>query len=452
LHQNYHDKGLRILAFHRPEFAFEKDPFNMLEFIQRAEIPYPVGLDNDDIAWNTWGVEFWPQHYLLKVHPEDADKGFEITYEHFGDRNHHELEEKIVQLLWTKEETSPRPTIHPFNHEVYFDVEFFLGKSHRPKNLEKKAAHDCSDGVCRIRPTKTTGGKNAVPLPDATVEYTVYGAAWCRFCRKSKLLLEEEKIPFAYFDADIYGGPQTVKEQLNGLKQNPLPTTHNTIPIIYHKDVFVGGFSDLVAKLKNEGKASEEVLGVLEEKSNQSAVEYNKGGHEVTVSLDASQWDTTPEYLLAKGDHASLTVKFEINNRGAHVNLYVVGEPPNDERVVQSRAEFLEAIKGKEGKHAIFNADGSLYLNGQKVESVVLKNAFTPAIVEVHSLDTDKRKQTDIAYADRHWIDVFQSPPAGEKKEEEGEEANNAMGHLQLSFQRNTKVYVLYFTTEPRSA
>ena len=26
-----------------------------MEFIQRNEIPYPVGLDNDDIAWNTWG-------------------------------------------------------------------------------------------------------------------------------------------------------------------------------------------------------------------------------------------------------------------------------------------------------------------------------------------------------------------------------------------------------------
>ena len=41
-----------------------------------------------------------------------------------------------------------------------------------------------------------------------------------------------------------------MKEQLAGLKQNALPATHNTIPIIYHKDVFIGGFSDLVAALK----------------------------------------------------------------------------------------------------------------------------------------------------------------------------------------------------------
>jgi len=32
---------------------------------------------------------------------------------------------------------------------------------------------DCTDGVCRIRPVKTTGGKSAVPLPDTSVEYTV---------------------------------------------------------------------------------------------------------------------------------------------------------------------------------------------------------------------------------------------------------------------------------------
>jgi len=44
-----------------------------------------------------------------------------------------------------------------------------------------------------------------------------------------------------------------------------------------------------------------------------------------------------------------------------------VGEPPNDEGVVQSRVQFLEAIKGKEGKHAIFKADGQIYLNGEKV-------------------------------------------------------------------------------------
>jgi len=341
----------------------------------------------------------------------------------------------IATTMNLKNDTS-RPTIHPYNHETWYDVEFFLGKSHRPKNLVKKAAHDCSDGVCRIRPTKTTGGQGAVPLPDTSVEYTVYGAAWCRFCRKAKMLLDEEKLPFSYYDCDVYQGPQNVKEKLQGLKEHALPATHNTIPIVYHKDEFVGGFSDLVAVLQKEGKASEETLKALDEKSSQSTVEYNKAGHEVTASLDASQWDTTPEYLLAKDDNASLSVKLEISNEGAPVTLYLVAEPPNDEKVVESRKDFLASVKGKEGKKALFRPDGSLFQDGQKLDGVAVKNDF--AVRAVLSVTDGNKEEKSVPFADRHLLAVF--PAQGE---------SNVTSHMDLTFQKGTKVYVLYFTTEP---
>ena len=48
--------------------------------------------------------------------------------------------------------------------------------------------------------------------------------------------------------------------------------------------------------------------------------------------------------------------------------MYVVCEPPNGEKVIESRKDFLAAVQGKEGKHAIFKEDGSLFLNGEKVK------------------------------------------------------------------------------------
>lgn len=96
-----------------------------------------------------------------------------------------------------------------------------------------------------------------------------------------------------------------------------------------------------------------------------------------------------------------------------------------------------------------------IYLFLQKVDSVVLKNAFARTIIDVQSLDAGQRKDTELSYADRHWVDTFQSSQKEKSDkggEEEEEEENKATGHLQLSFQRNVKVYVLYFTTEPRNA
>lgn len=46
-----------------------------------------------------------------------------------------------------------------------------------------------------------------------------------------------------------------------------------------------------------------------------------------------------------------------------------MAEPPNDDQVLSSRAEFLEAVKGKSGKHALIKEDGSVLLEGHKVAS-----------------------------------------------------------------------------------
>ncbi|KAL6050454.1 Cytochrome c biogenesis protein DipZ, variant 2 [Balamuthia mandrillaris] len=92
-----------------------------------------------------------------------------IEEEHAGDRNHHLLEQKIVQIIWrnlrrrqSQQPLQEQPTIHPYNHETWYDAEFFMGKLHRVKNGQSKKKNDedhhkngdddgCSDGVCTIR-------------------------------------------------------------------------------------------------------------------------------------------------------------------------------------------------------------------------------------------------------------------------------------------------------------
>ena len=84
---------------------------------------------------------------------------------------------------------------------------------------------------------------------------------------------------------------------------------------------------------------------------------------------------------------------------------------------------------------------------------MVSKNVFAKTVIGVHSLDTQSKKEAEFGFADRHWVDDFESREIVKKAEGEDEDSNdNATGHLQLSFQKNTKVYVLYFTTEPRTA
>jgi thiol-disulfide isomerase/thioredoxin len=156
--EKYYSAGLRIFAFHRPEFQFERDPINMLNFIERENINYMVALDNQDQAWNDWKVEFWPQHFLISKKP---NSDFKVIYTHFGDRDHHEMEQYISRIL-----SNDKSPIIPYNHESWYDVEIFLGVSHRRKNLND--AH-CGDGVCKISfaPRNT----NPTDSDTTTIEY-----------------------------------------------------------------------------------------------------------------------------------------------------------------------------------------------------------------------------------------------------------------------------------------
>jgi hypothetical protein len=62
----YHPKGLVIVGVHTPEFAFEHDPGNVREAVQRLGVRYPVALDGDYGTWNAWSKFAWRTRVLVE--------------------------------------------------------------------------------------------------------------------------------------------------------------------------------------------------------------------------------------------------------------------------------------------------------------------------------------------------------------------------------------------------
>ena len=93
----------------------------------------------------------------------------------------------------------------------------------------------CEGGACSIKPrgAKATLPRDKYPSP---IGWCVYGAAWCSFCTKAKLLLQTAGLEFKYIDVaeiDI----ECVREALS--------VQQSTIPLIFRDGVLIGGFSEL---------------------------------------------------------------------------------------------------------------------------------------------------------------------------------------------------------------
>ncbi len=88
----YKDHGLVVIGVHAPEFAFEKEPQNVIKAVKDLGVDYPVALDNDYAIWKGFNNEYWPAHYFI-----DA-KG-QIRHHHFGEGEYAQSEDVIRQLL-----------------------------------------------------------------------------------------------------------------------------------------------------------------------------------------------------------------------------------------------------------------------------------------------------------------------------------------------------------------
>ena len=81
-----------VIGIHYPEFEYEADLDNLIEAIERLDVPYAVAQDNQREAWGAYGVRYWPTLFLI-------DKEGRIRYQHIGEGRDDEIEEAIQLLL-----------------------------------------------------------------------------------------------------------------------------------------------------------------------------------------------------------------------------------------------------------------------------------------------------------------------------------------------------------------
>jgi thiol-disulfide isomerase/thioredoxin len=83
---------LTVVGVHSPEFAFERSVQNVERAVRQHGLEYPVGLDNEFLAWNAYGNRYWPTMYLI-------DRAGQIRYTHIGEGNYGCTETAIRVLL-----------------------------------------------------------------------------------------------------------------------------------------------------------------------------------------------------------------------------------------------------------------------------------------------------------------------------------------------------------------
>lgn len=88
----YKDHGLVVIGVHAPEFAFEKDPANVIRAVKALSVDYPVALDNDYAIWRGFNNQYWPAHYFI-------DAQGHIRHHHYGEGDYPQSEDVIRQLL-----------------------------------------------------------------------------------------------------------------------------------------------------------------------------------------------------------------------------------------------------------------------------------------------------------------------------------------------------------------
>jgi hypothetical protein len=91
-HNRYKDQGLVVIGNHYPEFNHEHDLGNLMDAVERLDVPYPVAQDNQGITWRAYNNRYWPTLYLI-------DKWGRIRYTHIGEGAYQETESAIQTLI-----------------------------------------------------------------------------------------------------------------------------------------------------------------------------------------------------------------------------------------------------------------------------------------------------------------------------------------------------------------
>jgi thiol-disulfide isomerase/thioredoxin len=80
-----------IIAIHRPETQQERSIEKVKEKATQAGMEYPIAIDNESLAWDSWANNIWPSIYLI-------DKNGFVRYWWYGELNYQGAEsEKLLR-------------------------------------------------------------------------------------------------------------------------------------------------------------------------------------------------------------------------------------------------------------------------------------------------------------------------------------------------------------------
>ncbi len=82
-------------------------------------------------------------------------------------------------------------------------------------------------------------------------DYVVFGLTQCNFCNKTKYFLKNYNISYKYYPIDNFK-QLFFKNFVNLANDYPnlnIDPRHTTVPVIFYKKKFIGGYTDLVKKL-----------------------------------------------------------------------------------------------------------------------------------------------------------------------------------------------------------
>ena len=90
-YEKYEGEDFTVISIHYPEFRHEEEIENVIEALDRFDVPYPVAIDNDGIMWRAYDQRFWPTRYIL-------DKQGHIRYKYIGEGDYAQTE-AVIQVL-----------------------------------------------------------------------------------------------------------------------------------------------------------------------------------------------------------------------------------------------------------------------------------------------------------------------------------------------------------------
>lgn len=97
LESRLHERGLRIIGVHTPEFDHERVRGNIEKKIAQYGLKHPVMMDNDFSYWNAMGNRYWPAFYLIDKRGRVRSHYAGET--HAGDAQARRIESDISALL-----------------------------------------------------------------------------------------------------------------------------------------------------------------------------------------------------------------------------------------------------------------------------------------------------------------------------------------------------------------